>query len=83
MSSLIKKVLIIGQPQNSRTRISFKCKVISIQNFRNVYGSFVYLGIISEAMQHFKSWNGSCNRFGYYGNDIKGDLWVIVVSLLK
>lgn len=41
------------------------------------------LGIISEAMQHFKSWNGSCNSFGYYGNDIKGDLWVIVVSLLK
>lgn len=42
MSPLIKKVLIIGQPQISRTRISFKCKVISIQNFRNVYGSFVY-----------------------------------------
>lgn len=29
------------------------------------------LGIISEATQHFESWNGSCNRFGYYGNDIK------------
>ena len=41
------------------------------------------LGIISEATQHFESWNGSCNRFGYYGNEIKGDLWVIVVSLLK
>lgn len=41
------------------------------------------LGIISEATQHFESWNGFCNRFGYYGNEIKGDLWVIVVSLLK
>ena len=41
------------------------------------------LGIISEATQDFESWNGSCNRFGYYGNEIKGDLWVIVVFLLK